>query len=114
MKYGFGYETPEEKMFILKMLEAAMVTGENWAGLNKEINICIEQAVQVMPTEEEVRRQMEKTADAFATDMLVTKFIQGMPIVGIIGGAMNPVYYRRVMAYVQLKYRKRYLLHKIL
>lgn len=114
MKYGFGYETPEEKMFILKMLEAAMVTGENWAGLNKEINICIEQAVQVMPTEEEVKRQMEKTADAFATDMLVTKFIQGMPIVGIIGGAMNPVYYRRVMAYVQLKYRKRYLLHKIL
>ena len=43
-------------------------------------------------------------------DMLILKFIQGLPIVGIIGGAANPVYYRKVMRYVQLMYRKRYLL----
>ena len=34
------------------------------------------------------------------------------PIVGMIGGAANPVYYHKVMSYVQLKYRKRYLLKK--
>ena len=33
-----------------------------------------------------------------------------VPVVGILGGAANPVYYRKVMKYVQLKYRKRYLL----
>ncbi len=67
----------------------------------------------MIPTEEELKGQIKKTADAFATDMLVMKFIQGIPVVGVIGGAANPLYYHRVMSYVQLKYRKRYLLSKI-
>lgn len=45
-------------------------------------------------------------------DMLLLKFIQGMPIVGILGGAANPICYNKVMKYVQMKYRKRYLLQK--
>ena len=49
-------------------------------------------------------------ASAFAVDMLLLKFIQGLPVVGVIGGAANPVYYSKVMKYVQMKYRKRYLL----
>ena len=44
--------------------------------------------------------------------MLLLKFIQGVPVVGIIGGAANPVYYNKVMKYVQLKYRKRYLMRQ--
>lgn len=43
-------------------------------------------------------------------DMLLLKLIPGLPVVGILGGAANPVYYSKVMKYVQLKYRKRYLL----
>ena len=33
-------------------------------------------------------------------------------MVGALGGAANPVYYRRVLNYVQLKYHKRYLYQK--
>lgn len=40
MKYGFSYETPEEKIFILKMLETAMATGEEWEKANKEVRNC--------------------------------------------------------------------------
>ena len=43
-------------------------------------------------------------------DMLLLKFIQGAPVIGIFGGAGNPVYYSRVMEYVKVKYQKRYLL----
>ena len=57
-----------------------------------------------------MKAQIRETASVFAMDMLILKFIQGLPIVGIIGGAANPVYYRKVMRYVQLMYRKRYLL----
>lgn len=113
MKYGFDYETPEEKLFILKMLETTMVTGEEWAKLNKEVDGYIEANIYDIPSETDIKKQIENTANAFATDMLVTKFIQGLPLVGVVGGAMNPVYYNRVMAYVQLKYRKRYLLRKM-
>ena len=41
--------------------------------------------------------------------MLLLKFIQSLPVVGMIGGMGNPVYYHKVMKYAGLKYRKRYL-----
>ena len=62
--------------------------------------------------EVKLTEQIKNTADAFAMDMLLVKFIQGLPIAGILGGVSNPIYYKRIMNYVQLKYHKRYLLSK--
>lgn len=68
---------------------------------------------QGQSSQQGVAEQLAKTADAFAMDMLAVKFIQGLPIIGIAGGLSNPVYYSRIMKYVQIKYRKRYLQSKI-
>lgn len=113
LKYGFVYETPEEKIFILKLLETSMTTGEEWKALNLENDKYIGRNVNVVCEGSELKQQIEKTANAFATELLVTKFIQGFPIIGIVGGAVNPVYYQKVMRYVQLKYHKRYLIRKM-
>lgn len=113
LKYGFDYETPEEKLFILKMIEASMASGEEWTELNAEVDKYFVQNAYVVPHDDELKEQIEKTSTAFATEMLVSKFIQGLPVVGILGGATNPFYYQRIMRYVQLKYRKRYLMGKL-
>lgn len=112
LKYGFDYETPEEKVFILEMLEAAMLTGEEWKIVNESVDSYMERNVHTVSTDEDIKRHIEKTANALATDMLIMKFIQGIPVVGMVGGATNPMYYHKIMSYVQLKYRKRYLLNK--
>lgn len=108
LNYGFDYESRQEQMLILKMMEAALSTGEEWSTLNRQVDgmLCGEERVI---TEELFKAQIKNTASAFAVDMLLLKLIQGLPLVGMIGGAANPVYYRKVMKYVQLKYRKRYL-----
>ncbi len=105
--FGYEYESLEERMFILKLLEAAMLSGEAFDEKNHEIEMEMVSTLSVIPTAEDVEDQIEKTADAFATDMLVTKFIQSFPVVGIAGGITNPIYYRRVLKYVNLEYRKR-------
>lgn len=112
LKYGFDYDSPKEKLFILKMIEAAMLSGEDWIDADAGVNQFILQTAHAVPGDDEMKEQIEKTADAFATEMLVTKFIQGLPVVGMLGEAANPVYYQRIMRYVQLKYRKRYLMGK--
>ena len=61
-------------------------------------------------TKDDLSKQIRKTAVIFAFDMLLLKFIQGIPVVGALGGAANQVYYNKVMKYVELKYRKRYLM----
>ena len=111
LSYGFDYKSDFEKLLILKMLAASLSSGEDYERRNREVDELL-----LSPKSEtesgELEKQIEVTSSAFAMDMLLLKFIQGLPIVGIIGGAANPVYYRRVMSYVQLKYRKRYLIGK--
>ena len=108
INYGFDYESRQEQYLILKMMSAALKNGAEWEAENAEVeSLLTEDATTV--TEDVLKGQMQQTASVFAMDMLLLKFVQGLPVVGIIGGAANPVYYQKVMRYVQVKYRKRYL-----
>ena len=108
LHYGYAYDTRAEQMLILKMLAASLSGAEDWERRNEAVDRLL--ACGAVPATDEVfEAQIQKTASAFALDMLVLKFIQGLPVVGVLGGAANPVYYRKIMRYVQLKYRKRYL-----
>lgn len=108
LNYGYDYESRQEQLLILKMMQAALSNGESWVQWNAEVEEMLELET-IGITDEMFKQQVKDTASAFAMDMLLLKFIQGLPVVGIIGGAANPVYYSKVMKYVQLKYRKRYL-----
>lgn len=109
LNYGYDYESKFEQLLILKMMAASLSSGEARAEQNAEIDYLLP-AGNCDVSDEEFDAQMQKTAGAFAMDMLLLKFIQGILVVGILGGAANPYYYRKVMKYVQLKYRKRYLM----
>lgn len=114
LRYGFDYDTAEERYFILKLMETAMLRGEDWRAANN----CVESMILSFLEEDfvgddkelDMERQIQQTANTFAIDMILLKFVQGLPLVGVIGGAGNPVYYNKVMKYVEIKYRKRYLL----
>ena len=111
LSYGFEYKSDFEKLLILKMLSASLSGGEDYERRNREVDELL-----LSPKREtesgELEKQIEVTSSAFAMDMLLLKFIQGLPVVGIVGGAANPVYYKKIMDYVELKYKKRYLMGK--
>lgn len=113
--FGFSYDTPEERFFILCLLEASISRGEQWAENNARVDRLIYTLVQkkeLTVSEEDLEAQIQAVGNAFAMDMLAAKFIQGLPVVGAFGGLSNPVCWKQVMTYVQLKYRKRYLMGK--
>ena len=113
--FGFSYDTPEERFFILCLLEASVSRGEQWAENNARVDRLIYTLVQkkeLNVSEEDLEAQIQAVGNAFAIDMLAAKFIQGLPVVGAFGGLSNPVCWKQVMTYVQLKYRKRYIMGK--
>ncbi|MGI5984198.1 MAG: EcsC family protein [Sakamotonia sp.] len=113
--FGFSYDTPGERFFILCLLEASVSRGEQWAENNARVDRLIYTLVQRKErtiSEEELEAQIQAAGNAFAMDMLAAKFIQGLPVVGALGGLSDPVCWKQVMTYVQLKYRKRYLMGK--
>lgn len=111
LSYGFEYDSKEEQLFILKMMETAMSTGNNFIKNDHLVDSMME--VMLIPSDEDLMNQMNATASIFALDMLLLKFVQGFAIVGILGGMANPIYYNKVMKYVKLKYQQRYLMKEI-
>lgn len=113
LHYGFDYDSPQERLFILKMMEASLSRGEERIRADREVDAMCAAIPEPEEAKNLLQEQTDRTAKAFAADMLLLKFIQGLPVVGLLGGAGNPVYYRRIMKYVQIKYHKRYLLGMI-
>lgn len=109
LRFDFSYDAPEEQYIILKMIECAFAKNTNFDTLNAEIDALMKNEPLYVPTADELKTQLEKTATCLAMDMLVMKFIQGIPVVGIVGGLSNGIYSRKIMKYVTLKYQKRYL-----
>lgn len=108
VSYGFTYEGVGEQVFILRLMDTALARGAEFEEKDSQIDAMI--AGTVSASEEELQEQLQKTSSAFAVDMLLLKFVQGFPLIGILGGAANPVYFNKIMNYVQLKYHKRYLM----
>lgn len=52
---------------------------------------------------------IEATASALSKELLYMKFVQGIPLVGAVGGAYDAVCMNRVQRYASSKYRRRYL-----
>ena len=58
------------------------------------------------------KKQIKLTAQALSKELLYMKFLQGIPIAGIIGGAYDAVYMKRITEYAAVKYKKRFLMAK--
>jgi len=112
INYGFGYESRKDQYIILKMLSVPLKNSEDWAYSDLEIDRLMQDGAGDI-SEEDFATQMKSTASDFALDMLALKFLQGIPVIGLFAGAANPVYYRKISKYVNLKYQKHYYLKKL-
>ena len=117
LSYGYDYQTDEEKVFILKVIEVALYDEEKFVQENDEFNALIDQIVADGDTMDgydvDKEAQINLTAKALSHEMLYTKFLQGQLIIGIAGGIFDPVYVNRISNYAVLKYRRRFLRNKV-
>lgn len=56
--------------------------------------------------------QIRRTSDALSKELLYLKFVQGIPVVGVVGGLSDMVYQKKISDYAELKYRRRFLTKK--
>lgn len=110
--FGCDFESRNESYFILILMEIAVLNGKEKITANQMADEYINEIVRGDMETFDFNDQLKRTADTYATSTLFLKFLQGAPVVGIIGGLYNPVFYRRIAQYARMKYEKRYLLQK--
>lgn len=106
--YGFGYETEEEKYFILLLIEGSVSYGSHLDAVNKKIDDFIRNPE--LPANYKRNQQIQNTSNMLSTELLYMKFLQGVPIVGVVGGAYDIKYMNSISLYSRMKYKKRFLM----
>ena len=131
LHYGIDYERPEEKELLLEMIALSLYQGEDFqerdAALNRRLyGMAVkdwkkkEKPGKEGDTETDGEKQgissdaVREAARALSGELLYLKFLQGIAIVGVIGGACGSIYMSRISKYVSLKLERRYLLRLII
>lgn len=109
-QFGCPYNTKEEQYFHLLLIEGALSYGEELRECSRALNTFI--SSPALPKNYDHKAQIAKTAQALSRQLLYMKFLQGVPIVGVAGGAYDVVCLDRVQRFARLKYQRRLLLRE--
>lgn len=110
LNYGYEYETEGERRFILLIIQGAVSHGSEMLAVDQQIDDYILN-VEV-PEDYNEQKQIKQSAASLSKELLYMKFLQGIPIVGVVGGAYDVVYLKQITEYANLKYKKRFLIKK--
>lgn len=108
--FGYDYNKKEEQILILRMIAAGLADGME----KRKADRLVEEWLGFVPAsaaftfDDEVKR----ASAALSESMLMAKFIQGLPVIGVAGGMNNPIIYQKILQYAAMKYKKRYLAAK--
>jgi len=110
LNYGYEYETEKERRLILLIIQGAVSQGTQLRAIDKTIDEYI--LNEEVPEDYNEQKQIEQTAAGLSKELLYMKFLQGIPLVGAVGGAYDVVYLKQITEYANLKYKKRFLSKK--
>ena len=108
LDYGFDYDSEKERAFILWVIETAVSCGEKTAETNGKIEKFIKTGE--LPEDYNSEEAIKSAAATLSKELLYMKFVQGIPIIGAVGGFYDAVYMKRINEFANIKYRKRMLL----
>lgn len=114
LHYGYPYNTKDEKIFMLYVICGALSKEELQKMYSEKIDSIGRNIDSAFVLTYDLDEVMKETSTILSTTLLTAKVIQGIPIVGVLGGAVNPVIIHKLGKYAKIKYKKRFLQKKIL
>lgn len=106
ISYGINYESPEEKIYILRLIRLALCASEQ----RPAALVALEQENYI---NSDLNSEIVLTSKVMSKALLLEKFIQGLPIVGLYGGIVNYATYKKISTLAVIKYKQRYLKSKL-
>lgn len=110
LSYGFDYENQEEVVYVLNLICGSLSTGEEQVKYNERLDRLAEKIQLQLPVEYDLDEEIRGASRVLSQAMLTSKFVQGLPIVGVVGSVTNYLTINKISKYSSLKYKKRYLM----
>ena len=107
LSYGFEYKDEKERIYILRLIRIALAKSSDE---KKKYN---DELINENSYNTQIQDEIKITVNVMTNALLIEKFVQGIPIVGVIGGVVNNAIYRKISNFCMIKYKKRYIINKI-
>lgn len=107
LNYGYHYDTDEEKYFALLLIRGAFLSGPALAEVNEKANQFMKKGE--IPENTDLLHEIQITSKTVSNEISSCKVVQGLPLVGAVGGVYDAVYMARLAEYADVKYRRRML-----
>ena len=89
LSYGFNYEDESEKIYILNLINVALTSEDEKLLFSDKLNNIEKNMKLGLDIEYILDEEIKITSKVLSNNLLIAKFIQGLPIVGVIGGFTN-------------------------
>lgn len=110
LSYGFEYHTRVEQMYIMSVLCASLTSDDEQRMFAKQCDLIgsyIDENIQYLNYN--IDEMIKVTSRKLASQVVFSKFIQGLPVVGISGGISNLSLLSKITGMANIKYQKRFL-----
>ena len=99
---------------MLKMMETALTTGEDAEMLDHETDDLIEYIDNGgVLTEDDMDFHIKSVSERLSRQIMYMKVLMMIPIFGAVPGFCDVIFYSKVHRYIDMKYRKRFLMSLI-
>ncbi len=106
LQHGYEYESVEGQYFVLEVIKTAFQHGDEVLASDAALNAFIKEPK--LPANYNQEAQIEVVSKSLAAELLCVKFLQGMAVVGVVGGLADAQFLKRALQYAGLKYRRRF------
>ncbi len=111
LQYGYDYKSEEDRFFILNIITISLMEKERAMQKNEELNAFI--ISKTLPQNYDRQELIHEVSDVLSTELLCMKFLQGVPIVGAVGGVFDAFFTKRILDFAKIQYNKKFLLEKL-
>ena len=109
LSYGFVYELEDEKIYILNLICTSLSKGDEQKKFNNRADEISYKIDNHMLLDLSMDTEISNASKILSDSMLVSKFVQGIPVVGVVGSFTNYKIINKISRYSSIKYKKRYL-----
>jgi hypothetical protein len=109
LNYGFDYKSEEEKVFILNIICASSSSPEEKIIYSDEADRIAYNIDNNYGIDINLSKLIKDTSKNLSENIVLSKIIQGVPIIGVYGGVSNYRLLRDISEVASIKYKKRLL-----
>lgn len=107
--HGLDTDRKDEQVYMLMMIRLAAMPVEERVAVNRQLDAlgdAIDSGKEIFL---DLEAEMKETSERLSMTLLFSRFVMGLPVVGVAGGLYNPVIVSQLHQLAEVKYEARLL-----